>query len=106
MKVFFFQTTADNFRTSLLQTYYILLYIICILCYIILYHINKKLLYHNIAFSVLGEKFQPGSGPGQFCKPTSTQVQYIDCQILVLSFKDKHLQIIFPGFLDWYRLHC
>merc|ERR1712107_21917 len=23
---------------------------------------------------VLGEKFQPGSGPGQFCKPTSTQV--------------------------------
>ena len=24
----------------------------------------------------------------------------------MLSFKDKHLQIIFPGFLNWYRLHC
>merc|ERR1711862_617465 len=23
---------------------------------------------------VLGEKFEPGSGPGQFCKPTATQV--------------------------------
>ena len=70
---------------------------------------EKKLLYHNIAFSVLGEKFQPGSGPGQFCKPTSTQVQYIDCQTdieKISSFKDKHLQIMFPGFLNWYRLHC
>ena len=82
--------------------------------YIIPYHIVHNIVYHiilhyNIAFSVLGEKFQPGSGPGQFCKPTSTQVQYIDCQMDIekmLSFKDKHLQIIFPGFLNWYRLHC
>ena len=72
-KCFLFQTTATSEFP-----YYILLYILSILFYII--YMKKKILYHNIACSVLGEKFQPGSGPGQFCKPTSTQVQYIDCQ--------------------------
>ena len=31
-------------------------------------------IFQNFACSVLGEKFVPGSGPGQFCKPTATQV--------------------------------
>ena len=81
-KCFLFQTTATSEFP-----YFIIHFMDVIPYYIILYHLyKKKILYHNIACSVLGEKFQPGSGPGQFCKPTSTQVQYIDCQMDIENF--------------------
>jgi len=61
---------------------------------------------------VLGEKFQPGSGPGQFCKPTSTQVSstgivfiadgYCNSRVSVYDEAGRHMHDI-NG--DWTVVH-
>merc|ERR1712141_487853 len=47
---------------------------------------------------VLGEKFEPGSGPGQFCKPTATQVN----EISNVGKRDGHSRM----FADMRNVHC
>merc|ERR1712241_1583882 len=61
---------------------------------------------------VLGEKFQPGSGPGQFCKPTSTQASstgivliadgYCNSRVSVYDEAGRHMHDI-NG--DWTVVH-
>jgi len=61
---------------------------------------------------VLGEKFEPGSGPGQFCKPTATQVSstgivfiadgYCNSRVSVFDGAGRHLHDL-EG--DWTVVH-
>jgi len=61
---------------------------------------------------VLGEKFEPGSGPGQFCKPTATQVSstgivfiadgYCNSRVSVYDGAGRHLHDL-EG--DWTVVH-